>query len=107
MEDKSMRRAGYWLIIAAGLCSIAASLLSVYIGIRNPAPIKWWAYVIMCFPPLISAWALRRPRRAKTVTAAILLVLFVFLSFSLGPLFVPAALLMIIAAILSAPPPQK
>jgi hypothetical protein len=94
----------FWPALAAWICTVAASLVVAYYVIKQPEPLRWWAYPYYCLPLVFSAlpfWWERR-RTAAKISAAFL-VTFCFLGFSAGILYVPAAILMTIAAF----PPRR
>jgi len=83
------------------LClAIAGTATSVALTWHNPTPLVWWAYPYFCLPVAFALIPWRWHGRWARVTAAVLLVLSVFFGFSVGIFFVPAALLMIVAAFL-------
>jgi hypothetical protein len=83
------------------LCLAIGGTCGFYlVAARNPTPVLLWAYPYYLLPVAFALIPWRWRMRWARVIAAALLILFVSFGFSAGIFFVPAALLMIVAAFL-------
>ena len=95
------------LIFLAWMCAVIASLYALKICLDNPTPVAWFAWILATLPGIISTMALWPPHtRTKTGMAAAILVTLIFAAFSMGPYFIPAAILMVLAVCFSPQPPD-
>src|SRR5215467_5879981 len=83
--------------LAAFGLTIVATLWVFSFVIRQPAPLKIWAYAWISLPFLIAAIPFRWPARADLAALGLLLFSLCRLSLSIGTLYFPALLAMILS----------